>query len=126
MDHPTLSKITALEESLWRAETRFDDTLMDRTFAPDFVEFGRSGKIYTRAEMFFGQMEGATLNATLPLRAFKARFIAQDVIQTTYVSEVIYEGHLERGNRASLWSRKGNSWHLRFHQGTPVAVSDPI
>jgi hypothetical protein len=45
-------KLKQLEESLWRSETRFDNEYMNRTLAPDFFEFGRSGRAYTREENF--------------------------------------------------------------------------
>jgi hypothetical protein len=120
MDQETLAELSALEESLWRAETRFDDELMDKTFAPDFFEFGRSGRTYTRDEMLFRQSGFSEINATLPLPNFRARYLADDVAQVTYVSEVVYDGRKELGNRSSIWSRIDGTWKLRFHQGTPT------
>lgn len=43
-----LETLRQLEESLWRAETRFDSVSMDRLLATDYFEFGRSGKVYSR------------------------------------------------------------------------------
>ena len=40
-----------LEESLWRSETRFNLEHQETVFAPDFFEFGRSGRMYTREQM---------------------------------------------------------------------------
>ena len=40
----------------------------------------------------------------------------------TYVSEVLYGDKVERANRSSIWSRHGDGWKLRFHQGTPIGV----
>ena len=39
-----------LEESLWRRETRFDSRYMEEILAPEFIEFGRSGRKYSRAD----------------------------------------------------------------------------
>ena len=39
-----------LEEELWREETRFDVSRMEEIIAEDFLEFGRSGRIYQRAD----------------------------------------------------------------------------
>ncbi len=113
-------EIRALEESLWRADIRFDNALMDATFAPDFFEFGRSGRTYSRTEMLFEDGVFAEINATLPLPEFHARFLSEDIVQVTYVSEVVYDGVVERGNRSSIWSRMNETWRLRFHQGTPI------
>lgn len=113
-----LEEIRALEESLWRTDSRFDDELMERTFAPDFFEFGRSGRTYGRKEMLFGEEQKCEIKATLPLPNFHARYLSQDVVQVTYVSEMIYGETVELGNRSSIWSFDGQSWRLRFHQGT--------
>ncbi|GAB5468977.1 MAG: hypothetical protein Kilf2KO_20070 [Rhodospirillales bacterium] len=116
-------EIRRLEESLWRAETRFDKALMDSIFAQDFFEFGRSGRTYARAEMFFDKEEFQEIDATVPLPEFHARHISDEVIQTTYVSEVPYDGAVQRGNRSSIWSNLDGVWRLRFHQGTPLESS---
>ena len=120
MDHDTSEELKALEESLWRADTRFDDDLMDQLFASDFFEFGRSGRVYSREEMFFGQSDMAEIDAILPLRNFRARYLSKDIAQVTYLSEVRYGGQTELGNRSSIWSRDADGWKLRFHQGTPT------
>jgi hypothetical protein len=106
-----------LEESLWRSETRFDPAYMDRILAPDFFEFGRSGRTYTREDILAGPAH--EIDARLPLEGFTVHPIASDVFLVTYVSEVAYE-EVELGNRSSLWSKTGAGWQLRFHQGTAV------
>jgi len=111
-------QLRELEESLWRAERRFDRDYMDATLAPDFFEFGRSGRVYDRSDSL--DVESGAIHATLPLPQFAARLIARDVVLVTYVSEVTYGGALERANRSSLWSRHASGWRLRFHQGTPA------
>lgn len=113
-------EIRELEESLWRTETRFDNALMDATFAPDFFEFGQSGKTYSRAEMLLDDGSVYEINATLPLPEFHARLLSTDIVQVSYISEVVYDGVMQRGNRSSIWSRVDDVWRLRFHQGTPI------
>jgi len=111
-------ELKELEESLWRAERRFDREYMDATLAPDFFEFGRSGRVYIRHDTL--DVESNAIHSTLPLPHFAARLIAGDVALVTYMSEVTYGNTLERANRSSLWSRYPTGWRLRFHQGTPV------
>lgn len=119
VDNDLLEEIHKLEESLWQATTRFDDALMDQVFAQDFFEFGRSGRTYARHEMFLEETGQQEIEATIPLPEFQARYITDDVVQTTYVSEVVYGETIQRGNRSSIWSRIDEAWRLRFHQGTP-------
>ncbi len=114
IDYQELQK---LEESLWVAETRFDRAYMERVLAPDFFEFGRSGRMYTREKSLSAPAQ--TINAKLPLRDFAVHLIAPDVALVTYVSEVMYET-VELANRSSLWTKGEKGWQLRFHQGTPL------
>jgi hypothetical protein len=58
-----------LEEELWREETRFDAERMREIIAPDFFEFGRSGRIYRREETL--SVPRQPINAVLPLPDFK-------------------------------------------------------
>jgi hypothetical protein len=115
---PDLAQLPALEHSLWAEDTRFDRALMDRTFAPDFFEFGRSGRRYTRDEMLFGPLDTQEIDATLHNLALHP--LAQDVVLVTYQSEAHYPEGTEWGNRSSIWDRSSGAWQLRFHQGTAI------
>lgn len=106
-----------LEESLWIAETRFDREYMNRILAPEFFEFGRSGRIYTREETLSAAPQA--INAKLPLKDFQVHRINDDVALVTYIREVT-DNKLEIGNRSSLWRKTETGWQLMFHQGTAV------
>jgi hypothetical protein len=121
MDQNIYEELKVLEESLWRAETRFDDALMDEIFAKDFCEFGRSGSIYQRHEMLFGQGDISEIKATLPLRDFRVLALSEEIVQVMYISEVQYGSQIEKGNRSSIWRRDTAGWKLCFHQGTPTS-----
>ena len=111
-------ELEMLEESLWRAETRFDTKLMDQTFSTDFFEFGRSGRVYGRQECL--DVESQPIDARLPLKDLRIRLIWPNVAQVTYVSSVTYDGIEELANRSSIWTRAERGWQLRFHQGTAI------
>lgn len=113
--------LTRLEEAMWREETRHDRALMERTLAPDFFEFGRSGRTYTRQEIL--AMPRGPIDAELPLANLRIRLLDANTAHVTYTSKVRYEGVVEFGRRSSLWSRAGDTWVLRFHQGTPYVPS---
>lgn len=106
-----------LEEELWREETRFDRKRMTEIIAPDFLEFGRSGRIYRREDSLAAPRQ--PIDAVLPLPDFEARLLHADVAQVTYNSAVTYGGVVQRARRSSIWSRIPGGWILRFHQGTP-------
>ena len=114
---PDLTALRELEEALWRAETRFDRRFMDATLAPDFEEFGRSGRRYSRADVL--ETPEQPIDAALPLEGFVARLVGGNVAIVTYISEVRYDRG-ERANRTSIWRWDGERWVLEFHQGTPA------
>jgi hypothetical protein len=111
----TEQQLIELEWALWRAETRFDAEFMERTLAPDFAEFGRSGRVYARADTL--AVGGDSIDAKL--RDFQFAMLAEDVALLTYISEVQHE-QLDIANRSSVWVRRDGRWQLRFHQGTPA------
>ncbi len=112
-----LEMLKELEESLWRSETRFDLDFQEKVFAPDFFEFGRSGRTYTREQMI--RTDSTPIMAKLPLENFKIHMLDERNALVTYVSEVQHD-ELDRANRCSVWSKTSDGWQLRFHQGTPI------
>ena len=113
---PVQEELRVLEESLWRAETRFDKRYMEEVLAPDFGEFGRSGRRYDRVTAMGMGSPGDRIGARLPLAGFEVHLVAENV--GTYTSEVEYD-EVQRAHRSSLWVRQQGRWRLRFHQGTP-------
>lgn len=102
---------------MWREATRFDATFQEQRFAADFVEFGRSGRVYTREQII--RSDSQPIQAVLPLPNLAIRLLARDVAQVTYNSQVEYDGTVEYARRSSIWSRTEQGWVMRFHQGTP-------
>lgn len=110
-------KLKELEESLWKAETRCNQQYMDQILSPDFFEFGRSGRIYQRAQTLAIPFE--EIHTKLPLKNFQIHFIETNIALVTYLSEVTYD-EIEMANRSSLWVKTPQGWQIRFHQGTAI------
>jgi len=111
-------RLRQLEESLWRPESRFDREQMRQVLAPDFLEFGRSSRIYRLEDAL--SIERQEIPAKLPLPNLEIRLVHPDVALVTYESDVAYPSGRERARRSSLWTRTSGGWLLRFHQGTPI------
>jgi hypothetical protein len=60
------------------------------------------------------------IDAVLPLPEFHARYLSNDIVQVTYISDVNKNRKRQRANRSSIWSRGTKGWVLRFHQGTAI------
>ena len=82
--------------------------------SPGFVEFGRSGRRYTREEIIAADI--GDFSAVLPLRDLAMRPLGDDYVLVTYQSEI--SGL--RANRSSIWRRTSDGWLMEFHQGTPT------
>ena len=113
----TPTDLPDIERALWQAATTYDRAHMDRTFAPDFIEFGRNGTFYTRETML--NAPNAAQDVTAILHDIALRPLSRDLTIVTYVSEVRYPAGTEWSNRSSVWDRSSGSWQVRFHQGTP-------
>jgi hypothetical protein len=114
-DHAQLAR---LEESMWIEAARFNEAFMQNTLAPDFFEFGKSGKLHTR-DAVLGTARRA-IDITLPLRDFGIRLLDENTAQITYISETGSRDDRLLARRSSIWSKTSQGWQLRFHQGTPI------
>lgn len=114
------AQLQALEAALQSQAVRADSARLATLLADEFVEFGSSGTLWTRA---------ATL-AALPgedfcprsISDFHARLLADDVAFVTYRSQRHASGALPASAslRSSLWKWRDGRWQMTFHQGTPI------
>ena len=111
------AELTRLEEDMWREGTRYDLAFQERRFAPDFIEFGRSGQVYTREQVICTNPK--QIQAVLPLPNLSVRLLDTHTAQVTYDSQVTHAGTVQYAHRSSIWSRIDEIWVMRFHQGTP-------
>ena len=106
-----------LEEGMWR-ETRADPEWLGRVLHPDFMEVGRSGRVYDRREAI--ETTEYPYEYELPLDELAVDFVRDDVALVTYVSRESLHGEELPAHRTSLWIHDGEGWRIRFHQGTPM------
>lgn len=114
-----LDELRVLEELLLTQAVRSSRDRVDALLAPEFAEFGSSGKIYTRADI----LESLATEAPVSIRAtdFRLTHASRDTALLTYSSVREVPGQpLKRALRSSLWVRRSKAWQMLFHQGTPV------
>ena len=114
-----LGRLHGLELTLQRLEVRADRARLDEWLHDGFVEFGRSGRRYDKADI----LEELPQNST-PMEMWSQDFevaeLADGVALLTYRSAFVDEdGNLYRfSRRSSVWERTERDWQMRFHQGT--------
>jgi hypothetical protein len=117
--------LIALEVELHRGAVRADRARMDALLHPDFIEFGRSGTLWTRSATLdeFAPPGAAAKAPAIHAQDFVLRELAEGLVLLTYVSAHVADDgtHHRFTRRSSLWQRDaGAAWRLRFHQGTPT------
>ncbi len=118
--------LIGLERQLLDPAVRADARLLGALLHPAFVEVGRSGVRYSRAEVL---REFATSAPTYRVAGtdWAVSEVAPGVALVTYRTEHV--GVRADGARptlrVSLWVRREDgTWTVRFHQGTAAAGAD--
>jgi hypothetical protein len=103
-------EIRELEEQLVTPAVRASADALDRLISDQFVEFGSSGRVYTKPDVIALML--AQPSVTSSLTDFRVLAVSTDVALAVY--------RTERSLRSSLWRREGQVWRIVFHQGTKV------
>ena len=115
-----VEELRRLEEELLRPEVRRSPEKMGALLADDFVEFGRSGRIYSKAEILVTAAQ--PFAGRLSLLEFAAKTLSPSIALVTYRSiRHDVDGSARHALRSSIWRRTEQGWRLVFHQGTPTA-----
>jgi hypothetical protein len=116
------SIIFELERQLHSSEVRTNPSKIDLLLAPDFYEFGSSGKVWTREETL-KSLQAEDGETKIESRDYKAMPLAEDVVLITYVSTRLFEGKVSQEFlRSSIWRKYLGHWKMEFHQGTLKSV----
>jgi hypothetical protein len=110
------SAIQELEERLLSPAVRRSPEALDSLISDDFLEFGSSGRIWSKADV---------LNGLAPIGEFSLSDIHVTELGTgyaliTYQLAVINDGNRTTSLRSSIWRLEDQGWRVLFHQGTPA------
>jgi len=114
-------EIRALEERLLDPDVRASSEDLDKLLSDDFVEFGSSGRVYSKKlviESLGRQLEKEHFS----IYDFRAQSLGNGVVLATY-RVIRYEdvsGKEVHSLRSSIWKRENGCWRMIFHQGTPM------
>jgi len=106
--------LESYERSLLEPSVRKSE-LVPQLLAESFVEFGSSGRVFTKAQIV------AALHAEPPLRVsasgFEVRLLAPHVALATYRTCKHTQPEVH-ALRSSIWEKREGKWQMVFHQGT--------
>ncbi|UXS01312.1 DUF4440 domain-containing protein [Agrobacterium tumefaciens] len=116
----------SLETSLHRPKVRSSPQAVSDLLADDFVEFGKSGRVYDKQITIeaLAQEEVSVSTPPLEVADFTAKPLSEDVVLVTYKSirPLAQDQQSNETLRSSIWKRIDGRWQMIFHQGTPVPV----
>ena len=106
--------LLALELRLLDPATRKQPAAVASLLAPEFREFGRSGRVCTKQNIL--DHLAAEESSAVELRGFTVTPVDATAALATFVS--LHATGSAR--RSSLWVWREGCWLLLFHQGTPI------
>lgn len=119
MNQPHIQKIIDLELSLLRDEIRASPQQVAALLSEDFLEFGQSGNVYTKADIV--REIASWQDLQYEAAHIAAKEITNEIVLITYRSTATSRstGKVTYALRSSLWKKMGSDWKMMFHQGTP-------
>ena len=118
-------QLLRLETDLLRPEIRLNREALLNILAPDFCEFGSSGRVYSRDEIVNALQ--AESQRHISIADFSANVLGEAVALATYrahqseASDSASAKAPVTSLRSSIWVLRDSRWQLLFHQGTRVA-----
>lgn len=114
-----IAEAVAAEYESLSPECRADAARLGRLLAPDFHEFGASGREYGYEGTAETVAAGvASDSEPITVANMRGWLLADGLVMLKYTSE----HNSRRANRTSLWRRTGaGHWQMFHHQGTPTA-----
>lgn len=113
----TFDPLRRLEQRLLEPVVRASPAELAALLADDFVEFGSSGRVFTKREAI-ASLEHER-SAQRVLTDFRATPLAPGVVVATHRLETRVDHETRYSLRSSIWGVWDGAWRLVFHQGTP-------
>lgn len=104
------------EQHLLTPEVRRNRSAIERLLAEEFLETGKSGTQYRRADIL-EQLAKETPRPTASIQDFRAVLLGPEAALATYTAVV--DG--DRSHRASVWIYRESRWQMLHHQGTTAS-----
>lgn len=115
------AQLRQLEDSILDPAVRADPARMRALLAPEFMEFGASGRVFDR-DGIIAVLAAEPARVARQARGFKVRLVAPGAALTTW--RVQRDDGIET-LRSSIWQQQADGrWLMVFHQGTLAARDD--
>ncbi|HEU4346042.1 MAG TPA: nuclear transport factor 2 family protein [Candidatus Binatia bacterium] len=110
--------IFELEQRLAQVGRKLSAEDASSLIADDFLEFGASGKVWTKAEIISAMSQWNPIERIV--EEFTVRELSDSVCLVTYKVIGVDRQPSPFSLRSSIWRNNGETWQILFHQGTSV------
>jgi hypothetical protein len=107
-----------LEQRLAQVGTKLSAEDASSLIAEDFVEFGASGRVWSKAKILGAMSQWAPIERKI--ENFSVRELSASVCLVTYRVVAKNREASPFSLRSSIWRHNGERWQIVFHQGTNV------
>ena len=123
MDTEGAAELTALflglETDLAGADVRRSKARLEELIAPDFLEFGSTGRIYDAAAAMTAVLTGGS--PPVRIDDLEVRMLGEGIALVTYRATVEPPDDAAAvARRSSIWRCDDGTWRIAFHQSTPI------
>jgi hypothetical protein len=118
MDGARDKMIFELEQRLAQVGRKLSAEDASSLIADDFLEFGASGKVWTKAEIISAMSQWDPIERIV--EDFTVREMSASVCLVRYKVIGVDRRPSPFSLRSSIWRNNGETWQIVFHQGTSV------
>jgi len=107
----TADLLYELETELHKKKVRSSSQALARLLADDFIEFGSSGRIFTKAAIIEA-LKTESVDQPIHVEDFQVRELSPEIALVTYIASRTdpYGSISRRALRSSLWKREREVW----------------
>lgn len=109
-----IKEVIGLEMYSLSPKVRESNEELEKLFSEDFIEYGASGKVYTKLDVV--NVLPDKMAISFEVENIKAKPLGVDVVQITYLLHNKTENKYSL--RSSIWEWSLDGWKMIFHQGT--------
>jgi hypothetical protein len=122
VEEAVVGELRELEAWFLTPEARTSVEAIDRATADDFLEIGKSGRLYDKAHAVTTLLAPPSAAAPVGYTTldFQARALAPDLVQVFYrlLADMGDGAEPRQSLRTSIWAKRDGRWQILFHQGT--------
>jgi ribonuclease HI len=106
-----------LELRLLSKEGRGNYEFINSTIDNDFIESGAGGRVFGKQDVL-SRLPSEHESFSFEAMNMRTQMLSDTVALNTFEAILIKHDTASRSYRSSVWVKEGNTWLMKYHQGT--------